>query len=142
VPLLMLGLVIVPVTPVGAGLTPGDAISVEPNGIPVGETAPFVVMPSGEVAPIVGVGLAIPLTCATAALQMTSAGRAAAISENFIGILILWWCMQCWKSQQRQMFKFLSSPASNFCYFASNLESLRWSASFARESGAKALACG
>src|SRR5712671_2075796 len=35
VPLLVLGIVIVPVTPVGIGLTPGEAISVEPIGIPV-----------------------------------------------------------------------------------------------------------
>jgi hypothetical protein len=66
-----------PVT-IGAGLTPGDAISVEPKGMPVGETVDPVVMPSGEVAPMLGVGLTIPLTCALAALQTTSAGRTAA----------------------------------------------------------------
>jgi hypothetical protein len=71
------GIEIVPVT-IGAGLTPGDAISVEPNGMPVGETVDPVVMPSGEVAPMLGVGLTIPLTCALAALQTTSAGRTAA----------------------------------------------------------------
>jgi hypothetical protein len=60
------GTEIVPVT-VGAGLTPGDAISVEPNGMPVGETVESAVMPSGEVAPMLGVGLTIPLTCALAA---------------------------------------------------------------------------
>lgn len=43
-------------------------------------------MPSGEVAPMVGVGLAIPLTCAMAALQMKSVGRTAAINEYLIGI--------------------------------------------------------
>jgi hypothetical protein len=37
----------------------------------------------------VGVGAAIPLTCAVAALQTTSAGRIAAINENLIGILRL-----------------------------------------------------
>jgi hypothetical protein len=67
----------VPVTS-GAGLIPGDAISVEPSGIPVGETVEPAVMPSGEVAPILGVGLTIALTCALAALQTTSAGRTAA----------------------------------------------------------------
>ena len=78
----LLGVVIVPVT-IGAGLTPGDAISVEPSGIPVGETdEPVVAMPSGEVAARVGVGLAIPLTCAIAALQMKSAERIAAITDN------------------------------------------------------------
>jgi hypothetical protein len=84
----LLGIAMVPVT-VGAGLMPGDAISVEPRGMPVWDTAEPVPMPSGEVAPIVGVGLAMPLTCAVAALQTTSAGRTAAINENLIGILRL-----------------------------------------------------
>ena len=84
----LLGIAMVPVT-VGAGLTPGDAISVEPRGMPVGDTVEPVPKPSGEVAPIVGVGAAIPLTCAVAALQTTSAGRIAAINENLIGILRL-----------------------------------------------------
>jgi hypothetical protein len=65
----------------GAGLTPGDAISVEPKGMPVGETVEPVVMPSGEVAPMLGVGLTIPLTCALAAWQ-TSTGRIAAINAT------------------------------------------------------------
>ena len=80
------GIEAVPVT-MGAGLTPGDAISVEPKGMPVGETAEFVVMPSGEVTPMVGVGLTIPLTCALAALQTTSAGRTAAINATLTRIL-------------------------------------------------------
>ena len=87
--MLLLGIEIVPVASPGAGLTPGDAISVEPRGMPVGETVEPVPMPSGEVAPMVGVGLAIPLTCATAALQMTSAGRIAVIHDNLIGNLPL-----------------------------------------------------
>ena len=61
------GIATEPVT-IGAGLSPGDAISVEPKGMPVGETVDPVVMPSGEVAPMLGVGLTIPLTCALAAL--------------------------------------------------------------------------
>jgi hypothetical protein len=44
-------------------------------------------MPSGEVAPMVGVGLTIPLTCALAALQMTSAGRIAVINATLSRIL-------------------------------------------------------
>jgi hypothetical protein len=83
----LLGIAIVPVTPVGAGLTPGDAISVAPIGIPVGETAEPVAMPSGEVTPIVGVGVAVPPTCAIATLQTKSAGSTAAIDETLIGIL-------------------------------------------------------
>jgi hypothetical protein len=82
------GIEIVPVTPVGAGLTPGDEISVEPRGMPVWETAEPVPIPRGEVAPMVGVGLAIPLTCAMAALQTTSDGRIAAINDNLIGVLL------------------------------------------------------
>jgi hypothetical protein len=88
VPLLVLGIVIVPVTPVGIGLTPGDASSVAPIGIPVGETDEPDVTPSGEVAPRVGV-VAIAPTCAMAPLQANSAGRTAAINENLIGILRL-----------------------------------------------------
>src|ERR1700730_2968729 len=88
VPLLVLGIVIVPVTPLGTGLTPGDASSVAPNGIPVGEFAEPVAMPSGEVSPIVGVGVAVP-TCALATLQTKSAGRTATINENLIGVLRL-----------------------------------------------------
>jgi hypothetical protein len=83
---LLLGMEIVPVASPGAGLTPGDAISVEPSGIPVGETdEPVDGIPSGEVAPKVGVGLAIPLTCAIAALQTTSAAGIAAINDNLTG---------------------------------------------------------
>jgi hypothetical protein len=84
------GIVIVPVTPVGTGLTPGVVISVAPSGIPVGEPA---AMPSGEVAPTIGVGVTVPSkspsTWAMAALQTKSAGRTALINENLIGVLRL-----------------------------------------------------
>jgi hypothetical protein len=83
---LLFGIEIVPVASPGAGLTPGDAISVEPSGMPVGETGePVAAMPSGEVAPIVGVGLTMALTCAIAVLQTKSAGMTTAISENLTG---------------------------------------------------------
>ena len=85
----LVGIVTVPVTPAGSGLTPGEVISVEPSGIPVGELA----TPSGEVAPIVGVGVTVPSncpsTCAVAILQNTSAGTTAPIKENLIGVLRL-----------------------------------------------------
>jgi hypothetical protein len=55
--------------------------------MPVGETVEPVPIPSGEVAPMVGVGVAIPVTCATATLQTKSAGMTAAISENLSGAL-------------------------------------------------------
>jgi hypothetical protein len=83
---LLFGTDIVPVASPGAGLTPGDAISVAPSGMPVGETdEPIAAMPSGEVAPTVGVGLTIPLTCAIAALQTKSAAGIVAISDNLTG---------------------------------------------------------
>jgi len=85
----LLGIAIVPVASPGAGLTPGDAISVEPRGIPVGETAELVPKPSGEVAPMVGVGLAIPVTCATAMLLTNSNGMTAAINENLVAVPLL-----------------------------------------------------
>jgi hypothetical protein len=88
----LLGIAIVPVASAGAGLTPGDAISVEPKGMPVGDTVEPVPMPSGEVTPMVGVGLAIPLTCAMAALQTTSAGRIVAIHDSLICNLP---CLRC-----------------------------------------------
>jgi hypothetical protein len=75
---LLPGVKAVPVT-MGAGLTPGDAISVEPKGMPVGGTVELAVMPSGEVALMPGVGLTIPLTCALATLQTASHGRSAAL---------------------------------------------------------------
>jgi hypothetical protein len=57
--------------------------------MPVGETVDPVSMPSGEVAPIVDVGLAIPPTWAIAALQTKSGERTAAINESLIGVLRL-----------------------------------------------------
>jgi hypothetical protein len=86
---LLLGIAIVPVASPGAGLIPGDAISVAPRGMPVGETVEPAPIPSGEVAPMVGVGVAIPLTCAMATLQTSSVGKIAAISESLIGRLLL-----------------------------------------------------
>jgi len=87
----VVGIVIVPVTPVGSGLTPGEVISTAPSGIPVGEPAEPVATPSGEVAPTMGVGVTVPSncppTCAMATLQTKSAGRTAAIHENFTCVL-------------------------------------------------------
>jgi hypothetical protein len=83
VPLLVLGIVIVPVTPVGAGLSPPVVISVEPSAIPVGPTDVPGPAPSGEVVPRVGVVGIVP-TCAMAPLQAKSAGSTAAINENLM----------------------------------------------------------
>jgi hypothetical protein len=86
----VLPLDMLPVTPAGAGLTPADTISVEPRGMPVWEIVEPVPIPSGEVAAMVGVGIAIPLTCAmAAALQMISIGAAAAINDNLMDNLMV-----------------------------------------------------
>jgi hypothetical protein len=82
----LLGIAVVPGEKVGAGLIPGDASSVEPSGIPVGETVEPVPIPSGEVAPMVGVGVAIPVTCATATLLTNSTGITEAINANLIPV--------------------------------------------------------
>jgi hypothetical protein len=52
---------VAPIVPVGAELSPGDASSVAPMGIPAGGTGEPGAMPSGEVAPIPGIGLPIPI---------------------------------------------------------------------------------
>jgi hypothetical protein len=88
VPLVVLGIAIVPVTPVGAGLSPGELISVEPSGMPVGSTDVPGLTPSGEVAPREGV-VSIAPTCAMASLQANSAGSNAAINDNLVAILRL-----------------------------------------------------
>jgi hypothetical protein len=85
--------VIVPVTPVGTGLRPLEVISVEPNGIPAGDAPEPDVMPSGDVAPVIGVGVTDPSNavsaCARAALQENSAARITAVDTNFFGIFRL-----------------------------------------------------
>jgi hypothetical protein len=87
VALLVVGIEMVPARPVGAGLTPADVISVEPSGISVGKPPEPIVMPSGEVAPIVGVGVTESSTCAIAALPTTSAERITAIANNLVVVL-------------------------------------------------------
>jgi hypothetical protein len=83
------GVAIVPVGLGGTGLTPADVISVEPNGIPVGEMDELDdALPSGEVAPIAGVGTTMPFICAKAAWLARSAGRAATIGKNLMCTLL------------------------------------------------------
>jgi hypothetical protein len=86
VPLAVLGIVIVPVTPMGAGLSPPEMISVDPSGIPVGPTAVSGLIPSGDVAPRVGV-VTIEPTCAMAPVEAKSAGSIARLIENANRIL-------------------------------------------------------
>lgn len=85
-PLEVLGIAIVPVTPVGAGLSPCEVISVAPSGMPVGSTNAPGAAPSGEVAVSVGVVTTVP-TCATALLAANSAGIIAASNETPVDIL-------------------------------------------------------
>ena len=80
---------VIPIAPVGAGLSPGDASSVAPMGIPAGATGEPGAMPSGEVAPIPGVGLPIPPTCANAGEQPKNAACIAAINARRIMISIV-----------------------------------------------------
>jgi hypothetical protein len=79
---------VIPMVPLIAGLSPGDASSVAPMGIPVGATDEPGVMPSGEVAAIPGVGMPTPPTCAAAGLQPMSAACIAAINMRRIIVSI------------------------------------------------------
>lgn len=65
-----------PVT-IGAGLMPGEGSSVAPRPIPTGDIGAPAVLPSGEVVPTVGVGWAIPVTCASAPPPAKKARQAA-----------------------------------------------------------------
>ncbi|MCA1451744.1 hypothetical protein I6F35_00775 [Bradyrhizobium sp. BRP22] len=84
----LLGMAIVPVAGAASGLRPGDESSVAPSGIPVGEIGEPVALPSGEVASSVGVGVAMPVTCATAAWPANNAGRRA-VAEITVHRLIM-----------------------------------------------------
>ncbi len=75
----VVGIAIVPVAGAASGLTPDDGSSVAPRGIPVGETDAPMELPNGEVAATVGVGDAMPVTCANAVLPTNSAGTMVAI---------------------------------------------------------------
>jgi hypothetical protein len=77
-------LAIVPVVEVGIGLTPREAISVEPIGIPVMPTGAPGPLPSGEVMPSEGVAVTVP-TWAMAGLQHNKGQAVATIRKGFIG---------------------------------------------------------
>jgi len=79
------GVAMLPVT-MGAGLMPGEGSSVAPRPIPTGEIDDPVPLPSGEVVPIVGVGRAIPVTCASAPPPAKKA-RQAATRQYLTGVL-------------------------------------------------------
>jgi hypothetical protein len=73
-------------TPDVIGLTPGDASSVAPRGIPVGATAGAGPMPSGDVMPSGDTpgDVPTPPTCAAAGPQPRSAATVAAIKKRVI----------------------------------------------------------
>jgi len=71
------------------GLTPRVGTSVAPRRRPVGGTAGPGPMPSGDVAPMAGVGLPIPPTCAKTGLQSKSAASITAINAHRIVISIV-----------------------------------------------------
>jgi hypothetical protein len=77
----VLGTVIVPVTPEGTGLTPGDASPVAPIGMPVVPNDAPATVPNGEVAP--SGGMTVP-TWANAGLQHNKGQAAAAIKKGLM----------------------------------------------------------
>jgi hypothetical protein len=79
------GIAIVPVEGVGAGLSPGEVISVAPNGIPAGPTAEFVVMPRGEVGAIPGL-TPRGLCCAWPWPQLSRTAVIATMKVRVMGI--------------------------------------------------------
>jgi hypothetical protein len=76
---------IMPVEGSGAGLTPGEAISVAPNGMPVPPTGALGTMPSGDVAESKGVG--ITAACCAKAGPHSSAEAVAIIRKRFMVVL-------------------------------------------------------
>jgi hypothetical protein len=73
---------IVPVAAVGTGLTPGDAISVAPSGMPVPPTGALGTMPSGEVTASEGVG--ITAACCAKAWPHSKVEAAVIIRKRFM----------------------------------------------------------
>jgi hypothetical protein len=67
---------------IGAGLTPGEAISVAPNGMPVPVTGALGTMPSGDVAESEGVG--ITAACCAKAWPHSRAEAVVIIRKRFM----------------------------------------------------------
>jgi hypothetical protein len=84
----LVGIAMVPVTPVGNGLTPGDISSVAPNGTPVGPTDPPAPIPNGEVAPTEGIAesgsVGESSTWANAGLAKSNGQAVATITKSLI----------------------------------------------------------
>jgi hypothetical protein len=82
----VVGIAIVPVTPVGSGLSPGDVSSVEPSGVPAGPTDALAPNPNGEVASTEGVAVIGSSNWANAGLHSKDQATAKikeVLMENF-----------------------------------------------------------
>ena len=73
---------VMPFATSGAGLTPGEAISVAPNGMPVPPTGALGTMPSGDVTESEGVG--ITAACCATAWPQRRAEAAVIIRKRFM----------------------------------------------------------
>ena len=82
----LVGIAMVPVTPVGSGLTPVDMSSVAPSGTPVGPTDPPAPIPSGEVASSEGIAVPGSSNWANAGLPHNNGKPTAAIQMCFIEV--------------------------------------------------------
>ena len=84
----LVGIAMVPVTPVGSGLTPVDMSSVAPSGTPVGPTDPPAPIPSGEVASSEGMAksgsASASPTWANAALAQSNGQAVAATRKSLM----------------------------------------------------------
>jgi hypothetical protein len=84
----LVGIAMVPVTPVGSGLTPSELSSVAPSGTPVGPTDPPAPIPSGEVAPSAGMAESGSVsgspTCANTGQAQSNGQVVAAIKKSLM----------------------------------------------------------
>jgi hypothetical protein len=84
----LVGIAMVPVTPVGTGLTPSELSSVAPSGTPVGPTDPPAPIPSGEVASTEGMAesgsVSGSSTWANAGLAQINGQAVAMITKSLI----------------------------------------------------------
>jgi hypothetical protein len=77
-----------PMSPVegsGIGLTPGEVISVAPNGMPLPPTGALGTMPSGDVTESEGVGITV--ACCAKAWLHSSTEAVVIIRKSFMGVL-------------------------------------------------------
>ena len=83
----------IPVVGSGAGLTPGEVISVAPNGMPVPPTGALGTMPSGDVAESEGVG--ITAACCAKAWPHSRTEAVVIMRKRFMVVLRCWSAATC-----------------------------------------------